>query len=201
MAIFNFTPASILADAQLGLDLLANITKVDIVGVFDQQSFSQVFPGARPMKASVRETSRVMDYPVETGVTLSDHHVINPTEIELMMVINSLEYGSAYQAIRNAWVNATLLMVQTRTGVYRNMIVAQMPHEETPDMYDAIYQTVRLREVIFVAPSSIAAPTQPANYSPVNPVNQNTVTRGFQSPVALAGSALSLANVINLWGL
>lgn len=198
---FNITPQSILSNAAAGINLLNSVAKIDILGVLDQESMEQIFPGARPVNASVRETSRVMDYPVETGAILSDHKVILPTEIEIITVINALYYSSAYQAIRNAWINSTLLSVQTRTGTYRNMIVAEMPHEESPDMFNAITQTIRLREVLFVAPSSIAQPSSLSNYAPRDPVNQPVVPRGLLSSVPAASSALSYFHALSVWGL
>lgn len=199
--VIQFTPASVLTDASAALNLLTGTTAGDVVAVFDQMTGTQIFPDARPIKDNVRETSRVMDYPVETGVTLSDHHIINPVEIEILFIIPSNAYASAYQQMRTAWVNATKLAVQTRTGVYQNMIIADMAREEDPDMFDAFAISVRLREVIFVVPNSIAAQSQPANYVPANPANQNTVARGFQSSaLPLAGSILSYIHAASVWG-
>lgn len=178
---FNITPQSILSNVNFGINLLTGSLAYDTVGIFNQQSFQQVFSDARPVKASVRETSRVMDHPVETGVVLSDHHVINPSDIFVTMVINSRFYASTYQQIKAAYVNATLLSVQTRPTVFPNMIIAAMPHEEDPDMFDIITINLHLREVLYVTPSSIAPATQPANYSPNDPKNFTTIKRGQQS--------------------
>jgi hypothetical protein len=198
---FNITPQSIISNAGAGLNLLSSVAKIDILGVLDQDSMQQIFPEARPVNASIRESARVMDYPVETGAILSDHKVILPTEIEIITVINALHYSSAYQALRNAWINSTLLSVQTRTGTYRNMVVAEMPHEESPDMFNAITQTIRLREVLFVVPSSIAMPSSLSSYAPRDPVNQPVTARGLLSALPAAGSALSYFHALSVWGL
>src|ERR1700744_6114605 len=105
----NLTPASILSDASLVGGLLTTISKVDVVQVLNQQTNTQIFSGARPVKAEVRETARVMDYPVETGVILSDHRISMPTEIALTCIIPASQYSIAYVAIRNAWLAPTLL--------------------------------------------------------------------------------------------
>ena len=78
---FNVTPASVLSDASLVAGLLTTTNKVDVVQVLNQQTNTQMFQGARPIKAEVREYAKVMDYPVESGVTLSDHRISMPTEI------------------------------------------------------------------------------------------------------------------------
>lgn len=159
-------------------------TSFDIVGIYDATNLQQVFANARPLKATVRETSRVMDHPVETGVIISDHHIINPKEINIPIVISKDYYASMYQQIKNAFINATLLCVQTRTDFYSNIIVADMPHEEDADMFDVVTLALHLKEVLYVAPNSIAAPTSPANYNPADPVKSNIVQSGQQSPIA-----------------
>lgn len=189
MALFNFTPASILPNAILGIELLLGSFDSNKVAIHDQDTFDQLFADANEMRIDVRETSKVMDHPVETGVTLSDHHVINPVQIELSLIIKSQFYASTFQQIKSAFVNATLLAVQTNAGVYSNMIIAELPHEEDPEMFDAIKVGLRLREVLFVAPASITQTSGNVNlttasqdYAPANPENGNTVNRGLQTP-------------------
>lgn len=184
----SFTPASILSDAILIADVLGLNTNADVVGVFDASTFQQLFVNARPMKATIRETSKVMEHPAETGVILSDHHIINQVEIDLAVMISQEFYSSAYQQLRAAFFASTLLSVQTRAAVYPNMIIADLPHEETADIYDAITVGVHLKQVLFVP--------APQTYAPVNPLNNSTVQNGLQSPVAIATQALAGASAL-----
>ena len=199
---FNLTPASIISGIEQIGNLLQNVFNVDVVQVLEQDSMTQVFSGARPVKATVRETARVMDYPVETGATLSDHRISNPTEIELICIIPAAQYTTAYPAIRNAWLNATLLSVQTRLGTYKNMIVADLPHEEEPDMFNAVLQTIKLREVILIAPSSIAPNGLLANYSPLDQASNSIgIGSGIVSAATAASTALSYLHSATVFGI
>lgn len=198
---FNITPSAILSNVLTAANLLTSISNVDVVAVLDQESLQQIFPNARPLEAEVRETARVMDYPVETGAILSDHRVINPTEINIPFLISQDYYSSAYEAIRNAWLNATKLSVQTRTGTYRNMIISDIPHREDAEQANAITIFVRLREVIFVAPSSVATPDDLANYSPRDPVNNLPVDRGLIFGIEAVSGVLSYFRALSVWGL
>ena len=191
---FNITPASVLSGIDFGIDVLRGISQVDIVGIYDQESLQQVFEQARPLKASVRESSQVMNYPVESGAILSDHHIINPVRIEIPLFIRAENYASTYQQIRGAFLNADSLAVQTRTGVYSNMIVEDMPHEEEPDIFNGIVLSLRLREVLLTVPS---VDRQPGNYSPVNPANENTLNRGYQVASEVLAQISALAGYIN----
>jgi hypothetical protein len=179
---------SLLSDLESGLDLLALAGgSVDIVGIYDDTT--QVYAQARPMKASIRETSKVMDHPVETGVQLSDHHIINPVEIELPLVVPAAYYASVYQQIKADFLAATELSVKTAVTVYGSMIIADMPHEESPEHFNVIVIGLHLKQVLFEVPGS----TQPlpANYSPAAAADQDTVQSGLQSAAALGRQVLA----------
>jgi hypothetical protein len=179
---------SLLSDLEFGLDLLAIAgSSVDIVGIYNDTT--QIYVQARPLKASVRETSKVMEHPVETGVVLSDHHIINPVEIDLPLIVPAIYYAAIYQQIKADFLAATELSVKTPVNVYGSMIIADMPHEESPEHFNAIIIGLHLKQVLFEVPGS----TQPlpANYSPADAANQNTVQSGLQSASALGTQALA----------
>lgn len=181
----NITPQAILSDLAFGLEafLLAG-ANIDILGVYD--GFSQVFTDARPLRALLRETSKIMEHPAETGVVLADHHIINPVEIELPLMIKSDAYASTYQQIKAAFLAPTLLSVKTPVNVYQNMIISDMPHEEDPEHFDAIRMLLRLRQVIYFIPGAVQ--TLPSNYSPADADNQDTVQSGLQQGQSLSAS-------------
>lgn len=186
--------AGIVSDVNYGLGLLSSFgQRVDVVGIYGQKSLAQMFEAARPMKATVRETSKIMQHPVETGNTLSDHHIINPTEIEIPLILSSQDYSGTFTQIRQAFLNATLLSVKTRVGVYSDMIIADMPHEEDADMYDVITIGLHLKQAIFILPGT----TNPVpNFQPLNPINSDTVISGLKSAVAISSSVLRAATAV-----
>ena len=154
----------------------------------------QMFVKARPLKATVRETSRIMEHPVETGVMLADHHIINPVEIEMPMVIPSQYYVQTYAEIKNSFINATLLVVKTPVNTYQNMIVMDMPHEEDPNMFGVILMGLRLKQVLYATTGQSSADFAQANYAPLAPQNSNTTQNGLQTATALGTSALTSAS-------
>lgn len=151
---------------------------LDVVAVLDA-NLNQVFPEARPIKGSIREVSKVMEHPLETGATVVDHRVITPVEIELACVLSTLEFANVYQQIRDIYLRGDTLTVQTRTGSYDNMIIMGMPHEEAPEMIDGVTQIISLREVKYVRPEFTE---RKIPVTPANPKNSKTVNRGEQRP-------------------
>lgn len=186
-----FTPPAILSDVFYGINLLTSLFNADIVGVFDNTTLQQVFANARPMRATIRETARVMEHPSETGVTLADHKIINPVEIEIPFIVPSTSYVSIYGQIKNAFINSTLFSIQTRVNVYSNMIIANMPHEEDADMYDAVTIALNFRQILYVQPNTGGTN---ANYAPKAPASANTIPSGLQSALSLTTGALTTAS-------
>ena len=121
---------------------------VDSVAVFTQD-FTQIFRNARALKAVVKEQSKVMEHPVESGIVITDHRIILPIEIELSLILAQSDYQDVYNAIRGYYLQGTLLVIQTRSGVYQNMLIQAIPHEENPDMYNALALAMTLKQVIF----------------------------------------------------
>lgn len=146
----------------------------DIVGIYDQDNFDQLFSTARPMKAKINRGSQVMTHPVEDGTTIADHKVISPIEIELSVILGRNDYRSVYSSVAKAFAASTLFAVETRAGVFTNMLIATMPHDESPDMFENIPLVIKFQEVRIVRPASGAL-------VPRNQENSNTKDRGKQN--------------------
>lgn len=153
------------------IDTLLPSAAIDYVAVFTQD-FTQIFKQARTIKAVVKETAKVMEHPVETGAIITDHRIILPVEIELSMILQAADYADVYKSIRQYYLNSTLLVVQTKSGIYENQLIASMPHQEDPEQYDALSLALSLKQVQFV--------TAQYGVVPKNPNNSTTVSRGTQ---------------------
>jgi len=165
---------------------------VDVVAILDQ-NFNQLFRLARPIKASIKEESKIMEHPLETGATVVDHSIILPVQIELSMMLTNGEYRDVYQSIRQVFRNRDLLIVQTKSGVYENQIIESCPHEEDPEQYDAIALALKLREVQLVAAQVVRLSTKTVR----NPKNASTVDKGQQQPQVSSRSSSILYGLIN----
>lgn len=166
----SLTRAAIASDLASLAGFLTSSLAIDVVAVYNQDSFQQVFQDGRPLKANVRKFARVMEYPVENGSVIADHKVIWPQTVDLPLLIPSSFFNSTYNEIVELFKNATKLIVQTKVDVMRNFIIEDMSHDEKPEIYDAITMTLRLKEVLLII--------SPTIYAPEDPVQTNTVARG-----------------------
>lgn len=156
------------------LDTLIPTAKTDYVGVFDQNQ-KQVFPNARILKSQVKEDSKVMEHPGESGITLSDHRILLPVEIELSLIVNSVNLKDTYKIIRQLYLSATLLVVQTRGGVYKNQLIQSLPSEEDPDYYGSLTIALKLKQIQFATAKYAVTPKRPKNSSTVDRGTQQTL--------------------------
>lgn len=201
MATFRITPQAVIQNIETLAGFFTSTKKIDVVQILDQDSGRQVFAAARPIAALIREASKGLMYPIETGATLTDSIIIEPTEILMDMLIQQDGYATVYPQIRTGRLNGTLYTVQTRTGTYKNMYVEEMPHDETPDMMSAIKIHIKFKEALFVAPSTSGDTQIQNNFSPSNPQDFNTIAQGLLSGVATGSSVLSWAHAASMVGL
>jgi hypothetical protein len=146
----------------------------DVTGVFDS-SFNQYFKDARTMKVSVTRDKQVMKHPVEDGSTISDHVILNPIEIQLIVFTRRGLEKSVYGQIATLFKANTLVTVQTRVDSFKNMLMVGMPHEETTEMTDVVAIVQKFEETRLVKLAySTAAPKAKKN--------TDTIKRGEQQP-------------------
>lgn len=161
---------------------------VDVVAITGA-GFAPLFASARPLAANVFEYADLMEHPLETGAVIADHIVFRPMEIELpLMCVGEFAYRSTYAALRTTFNSGQLLTVLTRTGSYPNMVITDLPHEETPDAFDAVAIRLRLREARFVQPKKGLAASQVKN-----PTQASTSARGAQQTTATSAGGSTMA--------
>lgn len=158
----------------------------DTVAVFSQ-NYDQVFRNARPIKAVIKESSKVMEHPIETGAVVTDHRIVLPVEIQLSMILTPATYRQTYDEVRQLYLNGTLLIVQTRSGTYQNQLIQEMPHEEDTTIYNTITLALSLKEVQMVTAQFTTTPQKPKNSSTIDRGTQNTTPVRKQSSLYLFG--------------
>lgn len=162
---------------------------MDVTGVFDS-NFRQVFEDAQSLKATISPTAKFPQHPLENGSTVGDHAIFEPVTIELTAVLVPETYKDTYNRIGRAFRNAQGFAIQTRVGVFSNMFLQAIPHEETPEKIDTIQMVLKFTEIRFVTPTYAPLPARKV----ANKTQASTTPRGQQSgkdPKPQTGSVLS----------
>lgn len=183
----SIVPASVSSALQTASDIVQMIVgSTDVVGVYDS-NFNQLFNLARPIKANVNRPARLMDQPIEDGSITTDFRIILPIEIEMSMIVQSYEQSGTYAQIAAAFLSTQLLIVQTKMGVFPNMAIEAMPHDESPEMYTAVPLSLKMREVLIISVQYQALPPEAV----ATPSDQSTVQRGDQTPQSSVAYSLA----------
>ena len=169
--------------ANFATSILSSFLAQDTVAVYTQD-FTQIFRDARAIKAVVKENAKVMEHPVESGAIITDHRIILPTEIDLSLILTPATYRETYDQINQFYLEGTLLIVQTRSGIYLNQLIHSMPHEEDTNLFNTITVALGLKQVQFV--------TAQFTTTPRNPKNTSTTQRGAQQPTPATGNQSSI---------
>jgi hypothetical protein len=118
---------------------------VDVVGVYDVD-FNQVFPEARPLRASVTEEAVFFKHPLESSATRTDHIIFQQIKIVMSMIMSGENYENVYKQIKQVYRSQTQLIVQTKTDTYEDIYIQGIPHEESPENFDSVIINLMLEE-------------------------------------------------------
>ena len=143
----------------------------DKIAIFNQD-YSRVFKNADIMDVRVKEDARTMEHPVEDGTIITDHRIILPVEIEIVVSLLSADYPSVYNQIRQNFYDSELFTIQTRTGTYENQMITSLPHAESSEVMNGIVMTLNFRQVLIVTAVTV--------YAAKNASDSDTVNRGTQ---------------------
>ncbi|MEG2042529.1 MAG: hypothetical protein RR068_15655, partial [Hafnia sp.] len=136
-------------------------------------------------------------HPVENGTSVVDHRVLSPVEIKLSMLLAGDSYRNTYQQIKQYYLRAELFTVQTVADTYQNMLIVSMPHEESPDLSDAIAMEISFSELKIATTKYSASGGSGTNE---NPRDNPTTGRGQQQGTAASSSQEDKASSV-LYGI
>lgn len=154
-------------------------TAQDVVGIFDAESFEQLFPFAASMRLQINPTSKIPQHPLETGETRIDTRIAMPIDGQLLLIpdLDYAEPADIYAQVQTAYNAGKLMTLVCKAGTFENMFISAMPHDESPDMADNIQIILRLSEAQFFQSQATAATRTPRASK-----NTNTAKRGEQAP-------------------
>lgn len=149
---------------------------INRVEILDNETLQPIWTGSDIMGVSVQETSTATKYKVEDGTNRNDHIVHNPTEIVMRFTLAG-EVSQLFNSIKQTYTNRDLVTVQTRTDVYADMIVTEIPQEQPGAATDAVMLDVRLSEWREVVPEY----GELTQAKVAKPEQSSTVKRGSQA--------------------
>jgi len=151
----------------------ADQNATDLNAIYDE-NYTPIFVGADQLKVEVLPTAKIMSHPLEDGSTRSDHIVYNPVELQIEVSLTGANYKDVYSEIFQFYSTGTTIVVSTKTDNYENQLIDELPHEESPDVFDGITLTIKTKEVRFAATGTTVLPVNPADED----TNDQSTTQG-----------------------
>lgn len=131
------------------------------------------------------------DFPVESGISITDHGVIQPVKLTLSGVVTdsplppsipTLQRARrAYEALIDIAKRRNLVTVVTGVRVLENMAIESVALARDPATGKAVRPVVSLREVRIVQSVTVAIPPEILN-PPVEPDASSAADAGSQAP-------------------
>lgn len=151
-----------------------------------QRASSVIGLNAVVLDLEVDETSKIMEHPIESGVVIADHKVINPVEARLRLTMPVYEYEPVIKELRGYYENGTKLSIHSKAHIYDNMVVCDIPHSETPRNVSRLTFTIRLKQALVVMPQYIRLPKSAVK----KPKNADTLKSGIKQGQTVQTSVL-----------
>lgn len=138
--------------------------------------------GISYMGAEVNIGSDLCDHPLENGEVITDNAIINPIEAKVSIVMPTAFYTRIYKEIEDYFINKKYIMLQTKLGLYRNLVISQMPYKMERETIDRPQIDLTLRQIMVVEPRYVEAEVQFSTGNTRIAENQSTVEAGYLSP-------------------
>lgn len=112
------------------------------------------------MDMEARETSRIMEHPIESGAMIADHKVQDPDEVIIRMVMPYYFYDEIVRELQDYKRGSVPLNIHTKKGIYRNMQLCDIPHIENVSNVSRLTFNLRFRQAMVVQPQYIKLPKE-----------------------------------------
>lgn len=169
----------------------------DLVALLDAQTLLPLVEVASPMRVTVREVARLTKFPVEDGTSRTDHRVIEPIEIELPLLLADSDVRDQFEQLRAAYLEARLLIMQTKVRSYDNLVIAEMPRDETVEQGDSVPVVVRLVEIRTVTAVYGPIPASATTGTNGKTEQQDTKNKGEQQTSTTDAATQSKASILH----
>jgi len=162
----------------------------ELVQIIDSSN-TPVLASVRPVRVSVLRPSKSFEHPVEDGDTVVDGKVILPVEINYPAIFEAKNYRDTYRQVDRYFNNSEFFTIQTKAAVFRNMYITQIPHEESPEMFNTVSMALTFKEARLATSQLVELPQAAVR----DKSDSSTVERGEVSGSYLKQGFAGLVNL------
>lgn len=128
------------------------------------------------MSCNIDRPSRLCKHPVESGVTVSDHKIIDPVKCTITIAMPAYYQDIVIKELAEYYKKSTPLSVHDVSGIYNNMVVTNYPNTTDKKTADRLVFNVELEQIIVVDSQYVTLSKEQV----ANAKNASTVKRGMK---------------------
>ncbi len=128
------------------------------------------------MSCNIDRPSRLCKHPVESGVTVSDHKIIDPVKCTITIAMPAYYQDIVIKELAEYHQKSTPLSVHDVSGIYNNMVVTNYPNTTDKKTADRLVFNVELEQIIVVDSQYVTLSKEQV----ANAKNASTVKRGMK---------------------
>lgn len=130
------------------------------------------------LSCQVDKPSRLCKHPVESGVTITDHKIIDPVKCTISIAMPAYYQDIVIKELAEYRLKSTPLSVHDVSGIYNNMVVTNYPHTTDKKTADRLVFNVELEQIIVVDAQYVTLSKEQV----ANAKDASTVKRGLKQP-------------------
>lgn len=154
--------------------------------------------GISYMSGSVDINSDIAEHPVEDGTVITDTAILNPITATVDISMPTALYTRIYRQIYDYYVNKKKIMMKTKFGMIKNLVISAMPFEMTNASIDRPVIQLSLRQIVEVKTmyvSSGGGDNSIQQETTLNASDSDTADLGRVTP---SSEALSIAQALGV---
>ena len=113
--------------------------------------------GVSYLSADVNIYSDLCKHPVETGEVIIDNAVLQPVKATVRVVMPTALYTRIYNQMLSLYTNKNFIILQTKFGFYKNMVLVKMPYKLEVSNVDRPIIEMELEQVFEAYPEYISS--------------------------------------------
>lgn len=175
MNLSNTATALIQATNIVLLLLSYTDTRRFIAWRIDKEDPQEVLTGLQISSASVDDSIKLFEHPLESGAVITDHYIIDPQQANIGAVIDNSDQQTLKE-LEYLHVNGIPLKIRVDNKVIPRVVIKDKPFNLTGQMIDKNRYSITFREEEEVEPVYVAMPPRKVR----NQANASRVNSGIK---------------------
>jgi len=161
----------------LARDSNADIRKV-VIWRIDKENPEQVLNGLQIETASLEDSIKLFEHPLENGAVITDHMIVEPKQVSIRAYISN-DDAETLKELEYLHLNGIPLKMRVQNNIIPRCVIKDKPFAIDAQHFDKTPYSITFREEEEVTPVYVAMPPRKVR----NPANSSRVNSGVKQAI------------------